>query len=61
MYSIVSVIILAKQKYKVPKIQSTELKKFNKQKCPSEDTWEHKESNHKLGGREGTGRRVNGK
>jgi hypothetical protein len=26
-----------KKKYRLPKIQSTELKKFNKLKCPSED------------------------
>ena len=26
-----------KQKYRIPKIQSTELKKVNKLKCPSED------------------------
>jgi hypothetical protein len=26
------------QKVKIPKIQSTELKKINKLKCPSEDT-----------------------
>jgi hypothetical protein len=25
------------KKYRIPKIQSTELKKFNKLKCPSED------------------------
>jgi hypothetical protein len=27
-----------KEKYRIPKIQSTELKKVNKLKCPSEDT-----------------------
>jgi hypothetical protein len=27
-----------KQKYRIPKIQSTELKKVNKLKCPSEDS-----------------------
>jgi hypothetical protein len=27
-----------KKKYKIPQIQSTELKKVNKLKCPSEDT-----------------------
>ena len=29
--------MLAKKKYRIPKIQSTELKKFNKLKGPSED------------------------
>jgi hypothetical protein len=27
-----------KKKYRIPKIQSTELKKLNKLKCPNEDT-----------------------
>jgi hypothetical protein len=30
--------ILAEQKYRIPKIKSTELKKVNKLKCPSEDS-----------------------
>ena len=29
--------ISQKKKYRIPKIQSTELKKVNKLKCPSED------------------------
>ena len=28
---------IRKKKYRIPKIQSTELKKVNKLKCPSED------------------------
>jgi hypothetical protein len=41
--------------YRISKIQSTELKKLNKLKCPSEDG-ERKESNHNWGGRKGPGR-----
>jgi hypothetical protein len=37
MYSLISKC-LGKKRYKIPKIQSTELKKINKLKCPSEDT-----------------------
>ena len=29
---------ISQKKYRIPKIQSTELKKVNKLKCPSEDT-----------------------
>jgi hypothetical protein len=39
MYSLISVDISQKKKkkYRIPKIQSTELKKINNLKCPSED------------------------
>jgi hypothetical protein len=33
--------ILLKKRYRIPKIHSTELKKFNKVKCPSEDPQSH--------------------
>jgi hypothetical protein len=49
-------ILTKKKKYRIPKIQSTELKKLNKLKCPvrmPQTTWETEESNHKKEGREG--------
>jgi hypothetical protein len=48
-----------KKKYRISKIQSTEFKKVNKLKGPSEDTstWEGSESNHKRKG----GRVLGGK
>jgi hypothetical protein len=36
--SLINKWILVKRNYKIPKIQSTELKKINKPKCPSVDT-----------------------
>ena len=52
-----------KKKYRIPRIYSTELKKVSKLKCPNEDpphplspTWKRKESNHKYGGMEGSGK-----
>ena len=49
------------ERYRIPKIQSTDLKSVNKLESPSQDasvspTWEREESNHKWRGREGTGR-----
>ena len=53
--------ISQKKKYRIPKIQSTELKKVNKLKCPSEDASvplgrEKKAITSGEGGREGPGR-----
>ena len=49
------------ERYRIPKIQSTDLKSVNKLESPSQDasvspTWEREESNHKWRGREGPGR-----
>jgi hypothetical protein len=39
--------------YRIHKIQSTEFKRLNKLKCPSEEaSIPREESNHKLGGRD---------
>jgi hypothetical protein len=50
------------ERYRIPKIQSTDLKSVNKLESPSQDasvspTWEREESNHKWRGREGPERK----
>jgi hypothetical protein len=45
-----------KNPYRIPKLQSTELKKVNKLKCTTEDASVREESNHKWEEREGPGR-----
>ena len=52
--------IIHKKKYRIPKIQSTELKKINKLKCPSEDSsvllGRENKATSKWGEREGSGK-----